>query len=114
MENIIHNCTDGTSRDDVLHCFIDDFTLDGRVEKVVPYDGIVPVEEVDDLSSLPMGPDCPLPDGPSTTTLATTTTTSVTTQPPPSSTTTATIVTTQQPTTFSCGTSDRKKLELAL
>ena len=62
MENMIHNCTENTSRANRT-CYLDDFDFDSRdgADKTVPYNGFVPDEEVGPIvSSLPMGPDCSL------------------------------------------------------
>lgn len=60
MEEMIENCTDGESKDGVAHCILEDYNLDGRVEKTVPFEQLVPNEEVHEVSSLPSGR-CPKP-----------------------------------------------------
>jgi len=58
MENMIANCSHGTSKDGDSICFLDDFDLDGRVNKAVPFDNLVPNEKVDEVAVLPSG-NCP-------------------------------------------------------
>lgn len=58
MENIIANCKDNTSKGDNADCILDDFELNGRFEKSVPFDNPVPQEQVHEVTSLPMG-NCP-------------------------------------------------------
>jgi len=64
MENIITNCTDGKSKDGGnAYCYLDDFDLDGRVEKTIPFVNPVPNEQVNTVTVLPTGycPDFTVP-----------------------------------------------------
>jgi len=56
MENMIHNCTENTSRANRT-CHLDDFDFDSRdgADKTVPYNGFIPDETVGPaVSSLPL------------------------------------------------------------
>lgn len=55
MANMIANCTDGTSRGG-RECFLDQFVIDGREDKQVPFDtSKIPVEQIDKLEELIIG-----------------------------------------------------------
>jgi len=58
MENIIANCTDGKSKDGNVDCMLENYELDGRIEKSVPFVNPVPNEKINEVTSLPTG-DCP-------------------------------------------------------
>lgn len=59
MQEIMDNCTDGKSKDGVVHCILEDYDLDGRFEeKTVPYSRSMPRENVRKVTSLPTG-GCP-------------------------------------------------------
>jgi len=57
MANLIANCTDGKHKNNETHCILEEYELDGRERKNVPYTNPLD-EEVQSVSTFPTGP-CP-------------------------------------------------------
>mmetsp|Transcript_27491 Transcript_27491/g.75719 ORF Transcript_27491/g.75719 Transcript_27491/m.75719 type:complete len:96 (-) Transcript_27491:62-349(-) len=59
MRNMIANCSHGVSIEPgVQDCILEEYDLNGRLSKTIPYHGAIPPEEIHQVETLPTG-DCP-------------------------------------------------------